>query len=137
MSMPTPIVPDERRGPFGLALKRLREARKISQNRLAEGANVDHSYISRLEAGSRHPTRSAVELIAQALELESSERDALLIAAGFSSSSYVAVAPVARDLDLALIALRALDLDRAVALEAIVLRLIDLTDVSQNRSSAA
>ncbi len=68
---------------FGVLLKGLREARRVSQSKLAERAEFDHSYVSRLESGARMPTREAVERLAQALGLGQSEEDGLLAAAGF------------------------------------------------------
>lgn len=68
---------------FGSTLKRFREARRVSQSKLAARAGFDHSYVSRLESGSRTPTRDAVEQLANALELEQVGRDELLASAGF------------------------------------------------------
>jgi transcriptional regulator with XRE-family HTH domain len=68
---------------FGVLLKRLREVRRVSQSKLAERADFDHSYVSRLESGARMPTREAVERLAQALELTLPEQDALVASAGF------------------------------------------------------
>ncbi|HEU5434030.1 MAG TPA: helix-turn-helix transcriptional regulator [Thermomicrobiales bacterium] len=68
---------------FGVLLKTQREARRVSQSKLAERAEFDHSYVSRLESGSRMPTREAVERLARALTLSHVEEDALLAAAGF------------------------------------------------------
>jgi len=68
---------------FGPVLKRFREARRVSQSKLAERAGFDHSYVSRLESGARTPTRDAVEQLAQALGLERVQQDELLAAAGF------------------------------------------------------
>jgi transcriptional regulator with XRE-family HTH domain len=68
---------------FGMLLKTQREARRVSQSKLAERAEFDHSYVSRLESGSRMPTREAVERLARALALSHPEEDALLAAAGF------------------------------------------------------
>lgn len=68
---------------FGVLLKGLREARRVSQSKLAERADFDHSYVSRLESGARMPTRDAVERLAQALALSHVEEDGLLAAAGF------------------------------------------------------
>jgi transcriptional regulator with XRE-family HTH domain len=69
--------------PFARMLKELREDRGISQSRLAEAANFDHSYVSRLESGNRAPTREAVSKLADALGLNAGQRDSLLAAAGF------------------------------------------------------
>jgi transcriptional regulator with XRE-family HTH domain len=68
---------------FGRLLKRCREARGVSQSKLAERAGFDHSYVSRLESGARTPTRDAVDRLGEALGLNQVERDALLAAAGF------------------------------------------------------
>lgn len=68
---------------FGPVLKRFREARRVSQSKLAERAGFDHSYVSRLESGARTPTRDAVEQLAQALGLERVQQDELLASAGF------------------------------------------------------
>jgi transcriptional regulator with XRE-family HTH domain len=68
---------------FGQALKRFREVHRVSQSKLAQRAGFDHSYVSRLESGSRTPTRDAVEQLAQALELDQVGRDELLASAGF------------------------------------------------------
>ena len=68
---------------FGVQLKALREARRVSQSKLAERAEFDHSYVSRLESGARTPTREAVERLAGALGLSQGEQDSLLAGAGF------------------------------------------------------
>lgn len=68
---------------FGVALKRYREARRVSQSKLAERAGFDHSYVSRLESGARTPTREAVQQLAEALGLERLQQDELLASAGF------------------------------------------------------
>ena len=68
---------------FGVQLKAFRESRGVSQSKLAERADFDHSYVSRLESGARMPTRDAVEKLARALDLGRPEQDALLAAAGF------------------------------------------------------
>lgn len=68
---------------FGVLLKRMRESRRVSQSKLAERADFDHSYVSRLESGARMPTREAVERLAEALAVAQSEQDTLLASAGF------------------------------------------------------
>lgn len=68
---------------FGVRLKAYREARKVSQSKLAERAGFDHSYVSRLESGARTPTRDAVQQLADALGLERLQQDELLASAGF------------------------------------------------------
>lgn len=71
---------------LGQLMRALREARRMSQSQLANRAELDHSYISRLERGTRTPTREAIHLIADALDLPltDSNRDRMLAAAGFA-----------------------------------------------------
>lgn len=68
---------------FGGLLKEYRERKNVSQSKLAERADFDHSYVSRLESGARMPTREAVDRLGGALPLDRFELDALLAAAGF------------------------------------------------------
>ncbi len=70
---------DEFRG----LLKRHREARRWSQERLAAEAEMDHSLVSRLESGQRSATREAIGKLARGLDLHPEEKDRLLITAGF------------------------------------------------------
>lgn len=83
---------------FGLVLRDIRESRpKLSQSRLADLADLDHSYLSRIEAGHRIPSRQVVLALADALAATDIERDRLLIAAGFmpeDSGSILADEPV-------------------------------------------
>ena len=64
-------------------LKRHREARRWSQERLAAEAEMDHSLVSRLESGQRAPTREAIDKLGRGLQLRPEEKDRLLIAAGY------------------------------------------------------
>ena len=68
---------------FGNLLKTLREKAGVSQSKLAERADFDHSYVSRLESGARMPTREAVDRLGKAMKLEAQELDSLLASAGF------------------------------------------------------
>lgn len=72
-------------GSFAWHLKKLREESGLSQSKLAEFGEFDHSYVSRLEAGARMPTRDAVLRIAKALGLPEGDerREKLLDLAGF------------------------------------------------------
>ena len=45
---------------FAPLLREYRDRRRLSQSRLAEAAGFDHSYVSRLESGTRMPTRDAL-----------------------------------------------------------------------------
>lgn len=64
-------------------LKRQREERRWSQERLAVEAEMDHSLVSRLESGQRSPTREAIGKLTRGLDLSPEQKDRLLIAAGF------------------------------------------------------
>jgi transcriptional regulator with XRE-family HTH domain len=68
---------------FAEALAELRSSRGLSQSRLAHEAGFDHSYISRLEAGKREPSRETVLALAQVMELAPTQLDHLLAAAGY------------------------------------------------------
>lgn len=68
---------------FAPMLREFRDRRRLSQSRLAEAAGFDHSYVSRLESGTRMPTRDAVVKLAEAMGLGDGERDTLLASAGF------------------------------------------------------
>ena len=65
--------------PFGVALRRLRREANLSQEKLAERAGLSVKAISALERGERrHPYRSTVALIADALKLETERRSSLI-----------------------------------------------------------
>lgn len=68
---------------FPKALREARESQRLSQSKLGELADFDHSYVSRLESGQRQPTLDAVERLTKALGLTEPEADALRMAAGF------------------------------------------------------
>jgi transcriptional regulator with XRE-family HTH domain len=70
-------------GLFAPVLREFRDRARLSQSRLAEAASFDHSYVSRLESGTRMPTREAVLKLAAAMGLDEHDRDALLASAGF------------------------------------------------------
>lgn len=54
---------------FGKALKQLRQEKGITQERLAELAEVDRTYIWRLEAGKRSPSLEIIFRIASGLKI--------------------------------------------------------------------
>lgn len=68
---------------FRALLKRLREARRWSQERLALEAECHTSLVSRVEGGSRGVTRELVAKLVAGLALGEGERDALFVAAGY------------------------------------------------------
>ena len=52
---------------FGLNLRSERERRKLTQEKLAENADLDPSYVSGIERGVRNPSILSVVRIANAL----------------------------------------------------------------------
>ena len=56
-----------------LNLRRIRVSRGISQDNLALEANVERSYVGFLERGSKNPTVTTLEKIAEALSCDISE----------------------------------------------------------------
>lgn len=88
---------------FGNLLKTYRERAKLSQSKLAEIADFDHSYLSRLESGKRNPTRAAVERLAKELELEGEDYVRFLALAGFVQLGTIPIlhCPGLVDLDMA------------------------------------
>jgi transcriptional regulator with XRE-family HTH domain len=85
---------------FGSLLREYRERCRpyISQSRLAAAMGVDHSYISRLEAGNREPSRAAVLRACIALNLGEVDSERLLNAAGFTATEQLEREPVIADL---------------------------------------
>lgn len=69
--------------PLGILLRRYRDRRNWSQQRVADECELDGSLISRLENGTREPTRETLAKLAAGLGLGLAERDALFVAAGF------------------------------------------------------
>jgi transcriptional regulator with XRE-family HTH domain len=72
---------------FGRRLAELRAERGWSQGRLAAAANVDQSFVSRLESGNRLPERDTVLRLLDALDAPALDREHLLAAAGFRSEA--------------------------------------------------
>lgn len=56
----------------GLNVKRLREARGLSQEAFAFEAGVHRTYISGVERGLRNPTVTVLEKVAKALKVDTS-----------------------------------------------------------------
>lgn len=77
---------------FAVALKTYRERSGLSQSQLAVEAGFDHSYISRLEAGTRTPRRDCVLTLAERLGLSCLDGDVLLVAAGYAPVDIVGLA---------------------------------------------
>jgi transcriptional regulator with XRE-family HTH domain len=58
---------------YGDALRELRAERGISQERLAESAGLDRTYVSGIERGERNPSLTNLLKLAAALEVALSE----------------------------------------------------------------
>ncbi|MGV9410623.1 MmyB family transcriptional regulator [Nocardia sp. NPDC003693] len=81
---------------FGTLLRRLRDARHVSRERLAFNAGVSASYITHLEKGSRNnPTREVVDAVIRYLDrlehLSVVDRRQLRELAGLTNTSYPAL----------------------------------------------
>jgi len=93
---------------FGQLLKKWRSARRLSQEALADDAEISTRHLSFLETGKAKPSREMVLVLSSALELELRERNVMLGSAGFapvySSSALesLEMAPVRRAVDLLL-----------------------------------
>ena len=58
---------------LGLRVRQLREGKDWTQERLADGAGLDRSYIAGIEAGLRNPSFRALARIAKGLGVSVSE----------------------------------------------------------------
>lgn len=67
---------------FAALLRDHRTAAGLSQSALARMAGFDHSYVSRLEDGTRAPSRETVDVLCFALGLSRAARNRLTLAAG-------------------------------------------------------
>lgn len=62
-------MPDNIRIPFGKRVRRLRQARSISQEELAFSSNLHRTYISDIERGTRNISLDNIYKIAVALDV--------------------------------------------------------------------
>jgi transcriptional regulator with XRE-family HTH domain len=58
---------------LGRNLRRLREAKGLSQEAFAHDAGIHRTYVSDIERGARNPTITVVEKLAAALSVTASE----------------------------------------------------------------
>ena len=58
---------------FGQRVRSVREAQGVTQEKLAELAEVDRTYVSMIERGKRRPTLEVAERICAALGMRLSE----------------------------------------------------------------
>jgi len=79
-------------GAFGALLREWRVARRMTQEQLADDAEVSTRHLSYIENGRAQPSREMVLVLASALDVPLRERNMLLASAGF--------APVYRETEL-------------------------------------
>jgi transcriptional regulator with XRE-family HTH domain len=72
------------REPFGEALRRWREQRRVSQLELALRAGTTQRHLSFIERGRSLPGRAMVVRLAESLDLPLRERNLLLLQAGYA-----------------------------------------------------
>lgn len=58
---------------LGRRIRQLRQTRGWSQERLAEHAGLDRSYVAGIEVGARNPSLKALDQLATALSVKLSE----------------------------------------------------------------
>lgn len=58
---------------FGAKLRKLRKARGLTQEKLAELAGIDYSYLNMIEAGKKNPTLNRIAKLARSLEVSLDE----------------------------------------------------------------
>lgn len=58
---------------LGLSIKKIREQKSLSQEKLAEMADIHTSYIGQIERGMRYPSLKVVFKIADALNVKLSD----------------------------------------------------------------
>lgn len=61
------------RAAFGARVRELRTARGWSQEDFAHRANLDRTYVSGIERGTRNPTLDIIQKLAQALDVPAAE----------------------------------------------------------------
>lgn len=54
---------------FGLKLKKLRKQKGLTQEKLAELAGLDYSYLNMIESGKKNPTLKLIAKLARVLEV--------------------------------------------------------------------
>jgi transcriptional regulator with XRE-family HTH domain len=70
--------------PFGVLLRRWRERRRLTQADLALAANSSTRHLSCLETGKSQPSRAIINRLTELLDVPLSDRNTLLLAAGFA-----------------------------------------------------
>ena len=70
--------------PVGSLLRQWRQLRRLSQQALADRADVSTRHLSCVETGRARPTAAMIERLADHLEIPPQERNTLLLAGGFA-----------------------------------------------------
>ncbi|MBA2964107.1 MULTISPECIES: helix-turn-helix domain-containing protein [Ramlibacter] len=70
--------------PFGAHLRQWRQQRRLSQQGLAEEAEISTRHLSFVETGRAMPSREMVLRLAERLQVPLRERNAMLVAAGYA-----------------------------------------------------
>jgi transcriptional regulator with XRE-family HTH domain len=70
--------------PFGVLLRRWRQARRLTQEALALATNSSTRHLSCLETGRSQPSRDMILRLAEHLEISLRDRNVMLLAAGFA-----------------------------------------------------
>lgn len=76
---------------FAEEFKRQRMLSSNSQSRVAERAELNHSYVSRMEAGTRIPSREVIDKLAVVMNSKPEDHDRLLSLAGYRPNSPFAI----------------------------------------------
>lgn len=58
---------------FGLVIKEMRKAQNLSQEELAQEANLDRTFLSQIETGRKQPSLLTIFRLASALKLAASD----------------------------------------------------------------
>jgi len=58
---------------FGMKLRKIRKAKGVTQEKLAEKAGMDFSYLNLIEGGKRNPTLKIIAKIARVLGIRLDE----------------------------------------------------------------
>lgn len=89
---------------FGLALRRLRESRRLSLRTVGEKTHLDYSYLSRIEKGERRASPEVVEKLDAVLQAKGLLIDAWAVENGITRPAQLPAAPtrfVGREAQLA------------------------------------
>src|SRR5258705_6180727 len=84
MSAQDLISQDAATGRFSSLLKHWRNVRRLTQIELAGDADISARHLCFLETGRAQPSREMVHLLAGALDVPLTDRNAMLLAAGYA-----------------------------------------------------